>query len=386
MQKKEIPIFGNERTFERTLRGRILVGGHLVYATTDDLTSEKGKVIPRGLIAQAPRPVYGSRWWQRLTKPVGHVYLHVHPLVTQATRSRIGLLIDGYLAWGRTKREGTTVLIGGLEQDDQYELDVLVFQGGVLVSLEDFELPLRSSQRFAGAVQSFRMQFEERYKDAKFFVSAPLENNLIPGAAHIGRQALRQVSFRSIKAEPSVWRDYLPAAGVLATALAFYCAAIGIGYTKRAKEEREYDALSKSAEIVRHGGMDAGYVGVMTQLRVFMETERKQIQLTNAAARIVAGVATLKDAKILELQTPPPTTANPTSSPVPGVSPTVAQELNADASLRISVPKADGPAMSQVHDLIVALAASTHMDWRPVPHGWKDNGARRDFALEGFIQ
>jgi hypothetical protein len=140
--------------------------------------------------------------------------------------------------------------------------------------------------------------------------------------------------------------------------LLFYAGAIGFAHARKDRAVQEYAAIEKSDVIQKHGGMDAGYVGVVTQLRVFMETPRKQIEQVRATARIVAGISTMKEAKIVELHTPPDQRRS---------SRDLVSGPTADASLILSVPKSNGTATEQANEIIHTLADTTHISWRPVP-------------------
>jgi hypothetical protein len=85
MRKKSIPLYASEFDLADNPHGRILVGGKLVYASTDEKLS-----VPADYVAQPPRPVYGSRWWSRFSKPTIQVFVHVHPLVAQSGKAQVG--------------------------------------------------------------------------------------------------------------------------------------------------------------------------------------------------------------------------------------------------------------------------------------------------------
>jgi len=347
--------------------GRVLVAGDLAFASF-------GKVAqaPRDYVAQVPRDAAGNLW-QQITRTGPKVSLSVHPALIRNQRMRVGFLLDAYLAWGRKKAKGKVVLIGCLPSSTEIFVDVLVFADGRLTDLTDRSLPAHPSQDFDSAARLMVQSIKEQYlkasdQNARVVIAGLIDDPHIPETEFIGNQPVKYVRYRSVYGPTQTDRSALWPLGVLAGSAVFYAGAIGLAWSRNEAAKDDYDRAAKAPEIAKRGGMDAGYVGVMTQRRLFMQAQRGQVQLAQSLVTVVRGVSAVPDVKIQELR-------------LPGKKEGDAKP--ADVDLKVTVPKVGATALGQGQDLVASLAKNTGLSWKSAGKDWKEEGARRTFALQG---
>lgn len=365
---------------------KLLIGGQLVFAA---LHSDSKP--PKAYVAQQPREaVPGLLAGFRKNNPKVHV--HVHPNVLDHSKARFAFLIDAYVGWGVKQRKGSVAVIGGIEQKDGgFHVDVLVFDTGRLVSLYDLELPERSSPRFDAAAASVVARIAVAHPKARIVQVAPLDNWNLQGVEYLGDKPLRSLSFRPIGRGTSNKRHLLLPASIVAAGAIFNAGSIGLAWGKYSESIERYDVAARDPMIVKQGGIDSNYINVMTQRRLFMETPRRQDLLPNKILTIVRGIGVLPSVQIVEMKLPAPSLGTQPASnivvdPEGNKNPNlITADRVPDTWMRISVPKSDGSALDQAHDVLARLADSTGMTLRLVQRGWQEDGARRIFTIEGFI-
>jgi hypothetical protein len=378
---------GDVHGIDSIRRGRILVGGELVYSTTST-----AHTTPADFVEQPPREILVDIL-NRVGKKQPKVRLFAHRSVLKNPKLRVGFLIDAYLAWGRKKGKGTkekskVALVGGIELADHFHLDVLVFEHGKLVSLYDKELPLQSSPDFVTAAQSVVAGINEKHSDARVVLASPLGPLNVANTEFVGDEPLKFVRYRPLRGAATGMRELVSPIAILLSGILFFSVAFGIGWGKRSAAVKEFDMASNDAEIIAHGGMDSGYVGVNTQRRLFMESMHQRSELPHALIKIVSGIGQIGDVKIVELRVPGSTGASGAgvAGPVPGQT---ARATSAGAApgvwMQISVVRGSGSALEQGGELVNVLAKNTSMSWRLPPQGWKDDGTRRVYTVEGFL-
>lgn len=386
MSKNKIISAASQQDLAGIKERRLLIGGQLVFAAM-----QAGNTPPKGYVAQMPREaVSGLLAGFKKNNPKVHV--HVHPSALELPKTRFAFAIDAYLTWGAKQRSGTVALFGGIERNDGgFHVDVLVFDEGRLVELYDQELPERGSSRFGAAAESIVSQLRAKFPGVRVLQAAPLSDWGLTGVEYVGERPLKHLSFKPLSRSLND-RGHLalPAAIVLAGVL-FNIGAVGMAWTNYRNAVSRYDAAAADPEIAKQGGIDSNYINVMTQRRVFMEAPRRQDLLPAKILSIVRGIGVLPSVQIVEMKLPAPSIgAQPSSGVV--VNPEgskdkdlITPERVPDTWMRISVPKSNGSALDQAHDVLSTLARSTGMTLRLVQRGWQDDGARRIFTIEGFI-
>lgn len=405
MKKKTLVKANSLATLKAAEGGKILGGGSLVSASMLSTA-----MPPKGYIAQLPRTAT-SNLLATFRKDSPKVYIHLAPALFDHPRKRFALTIDAGLAWGM-KQKGVVALISGIaddEGDGPFTVTVLVFEEGSLVSLVDYELQDRSTQRFKIGAEAMVAEIKNNFsrkvdlagkgepRPVRVVLAAPLSDWQIEGVEYLGEKVLSKARYRPlVKAEKASGNLLLPSAIVGASMLVYF-GLIGIKYNALEQAKAAYEVAYDSKEVKDAGGVDAEYIGVMTQRKTFMETPRRQDVLPAKVLEIVQGIGVLPGVKIIELQLPAPglsTTANDTSSgAMVSANGGANQDLItstrvADAQIKISVPRSGQPALLQARDVLDALAKSTGMSMRlALQSGYQDDGdkKRRTFTIEGFI-
>lgn len=363
---------------------RVLVGGALLA------TSTQSDAPPKGFTSLAPRD--GSTLRNQLMKKGrSRLFLALHPMLQDLGRQRFAFLPDAYLAWGLRQKKGFYALIGGIEKaEDYFQVDVMVFNDGILLDLFDMTVPGRDDFRFAAAAQVVLETIRGRYASAQIALAAPLSDWNMPTVVYEGASPLKRLSFKPLERSGTSRRDFVLPGAIALTALCFYGGAIVSGWNRYSSEVKNYDQIAGAAELKSLGGIDADYIAVMTQRRLFMEAPRRQDLMPARMLEIVKGIGIVPGVQIHEMRLPAPSIG---VAAAPGilVVPEGAKEDDAtserqpDALLRLSVPKTAAPALEQARELMVMLRGSTGMTLRLIHRGWQDDNARRTFTIEGFL-
>lgn len=342
--------------------GRVLVGGELVYAAIGSMAQ-----VPVDYVTQVPREM-PANVWQRVIRNGQKVAISIHPVLASTPKLRVGIVLDGYLAWGRRKAKEPTVLIGGVASKDRIYLDVLVFSNGKLVEVTDRSLPTENDDEFSGAAHLMVQGLRDQYKDHQIVVAGPMGDLRVPDTVYIGAQPLKYVRYRSVSALKGKDTYLLRPLALVAASAVFYLGAIGIGWTRLSSATTDHQAVASSPEVVKHGGVDAAYVGVMKERRLFMQAPRNQEHLAAALVSVARGVSAVPGVKIQEMRLP---------GLKNGDSPA------ADVDLKVSVPKIGNTSLGQGQTLVGELARNTGLNWSSAGAAWREDGGRRIYTLEG---
>lgn len=383
-----INAIANLADLDGDLSGKLIVGGAVVFATT-----QATQVPPKGFVAQRPREA-ASGFFGGFKKNSPKVYVYVDPKLFNPGKKRFAFLIDAYLSWGlsQRKRKGVVVIFGGIEREvGEFHIDVLVFDAGRLVDLYDKEIPERGSIAFNAAVESVIGDVRSKYSTATIVQAGPMGSFNLPGVEYIGAKPLKSVSYRPISKGMRAYGDFLIPALIGIGGLLCYICAIGIGWDKFSGAQARYDLIAADSAFKSQGGVDTSYINVMTQRRFFMDAPRRQDLLPNAALNIVRGIGAVPMVQIIEMKLPAPS-VNPQTQYGFAVVPAgktnndlITAQREPDASLMISVPRTAASAMDQAREVMTIIANETGMSLRLANNGWKDDGKRRTYTIEGFI-
>lgn len=372
-QSNTVPIAGSVAGLAAVQRGRVLVGGKLVYASfNSSQNSIESAPALNEYLPQPSREVF-SGWYSRISRSNPRVRVHVHRLAVSNPKLRVGFLLDGYMAWGRKMAKGKVALLGGVELPDEFQIDVLTFEDGKLLSISDQTLPAKSAFAFNGHLQSLIAAINNAHDDIKIVMAAPLDDLNIPGVTYIGDRPCSYIRFSPLRTVDDRRHLFVAPAAICLAAVSAYSGLLAFDVAKFRAEGAQHDLAVKAPEIVqRNGKMDAGAVSVMTQRRQFMETQRPQADYARTMARVVRGLKPLKDATVEELIVPAPMKDGDKES-----------AGHADVRLIVSMPAVGDSVFDQAVGVVDMLTQSTRMGWRLVPQGAKEDGKRRSFTLEG---
>lgn len=376
-------IVGTVAGLASVARGRVLIGGELVYAHLNNTQPAFGAAQALAeFVDQPSREVY-SGWRSRFSRTNSRVRVHVHRLAVSNNKLRVGFLLDGYLAWGRKKAKGKVALLGGMALPHGFQIDVLIFEDGKLISLTDQELPRKEDFAFNGHLQSLISNLNSAHENVKIVMASPLDDLDIAGVTKIGAEPLSYVRYWSLRTTDKQRHAFMIPAAICLAAVIVFAGVVSVGIAKFRAAGAEHIRAEQAPELAQRGGkMDSGYIGVMNQRRQFMEAPRPQLEYAHTMARVVRGIKPLKDAVVVELVVPAPEdSATPQqASRHPADE---AQVVRSDVRLMLSMPVVGESGYEQGVGVVDMLTQNTRMGWRLVPQGAKDDGKRRTFTLEG---
>jgi len=170
-----------------------------------------------------------------------------------------------------------------------------------------------------------------------------------------------------------------------------YVSAIGLGWNRFMTAQAAYDEAVNDPWVRQQGGIDTSYLDLLNTRRRYMDEPRRQTLLAEKAASIVQGIASVREARIVEIRLPAPSirperqvemTVNPDSRV--GRREIAADRLP-DVLLTLSVPRSPETALEHARRVMSEVANHTGISLRLVHQGWRDAQGRRIFTVEGFI-
>lgn len=86
--------------------------------------------------------------------------------------------VDSYISWGRGKKDGVTLLIGGTTKTQGTRIELIVFDKGVVREITERELPDIESKQFLDILRATVQEFGARYPINRVVVVDPLSTKL----------------------------------------------------------------------------------------------------------------------------------------------------------------------------------------------------------------
>lgn len=377
-----------------SLRSRkVLLVGEPVF------TSLMASTHPSNFVPQPTRD--GAGFIRTLVaKSSPKIHVAVDERLFQLSKHRFALALDGYLSWGFSQRDpGTLILLGGgASADSGTNVDVLVFQGGVIQEVNEKHLPNPDSSSFVDALENMIATLRNSHPTARIVQAAPLPDWGLPDVMYIGQAPLRRISFRPLVRSYAKGRAYWMPAGIAAAGIVVYGGMLTVGWSGYNHAQSEYESAITDAAIRDVGGIDTNFLDVMNARRFFMEQPRRQVRLTQEAIRVVRGIGVVPEVQIVELKLPAPALDGPRSNGNTLISPEhvrqrhqIMPDRTPDVWMSISVPRQRDTAILQAKDVMTAIANNTGMSLRLSHQGWREDagatggGPRRVFNIEGFI-
>ncbi|WP_323011474.1 hypothetical protein [Castellaniella sp.] len=383
----------DDARFENLGSRKILLVGEPVF------TSLRADTHPSNFVSQPARE--GAGFVRTLVaKSSPKIHVAVDERLFKRQRHRFALALDGYLSWGFSQRDpGTLILLGGgASADNGTNVDVLVFQGGVIHEVNEKHLPSAEASSFVDALENMIATLRNSYPTARIVQAAPLANWGLHDVAYIGDAPLKRLSFRPLVRSYAKGRAYWMPAGIAAAGVVVYCGLLMFGWGSYNGALSKYETAITDAAIRDAGGIDTNFLDIMNARRFYMEQPRRQVRLTQEAIRVVRGIGIVPDVQIVELKLPAPALDGPRANGNTLISPEHTRQRNQimpdrtpDVWMAISVPRQRDTAILQAKDVMTSIANSTGMSLRLSHQGWREdagatgNGARRIFNIEGFI-
>lgn len=361
---------------------RVLLAGDTVFA---QLKPE----APTGFTLQIPRDA-AFGFLTQFSKHTPKAYVAVDDRLLTSPEMRFAVAFDGYLHWG-LRQKSLTVLFGGGESPSNVTVQTMVFDNNRLLAIKEKNLPEISSTDFQATLRAMLEEMRLAYPTAKFVQAAPLTSWATPGVEFIGEKALKGLTYLPLSRTVSFRASYLVPGLIAVLGLLSYPTMAMMGWAKYSDAVTQYDNAISDPTISSKEGMDTDYLTIMNARRLYMEQPRRQTALAQKSAAIVTGIATVPNIQIIDMTLPAPVV----TSKVPTgfvVSPDAGKQLGqigtdrpADMRVMISTPKSKEVAFVQAKEVMTKIANATGMSLRLVHNGWRDDGVRRTFDIEGFV-
>lgn len=359
---------------------KTLLFGSTVFASSRDIAMPGyAKLTPRhgvGLLASF------------LVKDASRLHVALSEgVIKHATKSaRVGFGIDGYLQWG-IKRKGKLVLIGGIDSTTETSLDILIFDNGRFVEYVNKVLPGTGASHYGDTVAALLDDYAQSHPDYQVVQAAPLTpfGKQFPNVQYVGERIFKRVSFKPISQLTSkrAHRSILPF-GLIAASVLCYAGVLGVGWANYRNAKVAFQHEISDPVVARNGGVDSTLIDLIQQRRFFMDEPRRQVALAAKSKELVDGVGRIQGLRILEMRLSAPIMTTGTNS-APSAQGAPAADLAPDVLLRVSVPLKGDAAMLQGKEVLQSISANTGISARLARQGWIDDGKRRVFTIEGFI-
>ena len=366
------------------VRNKALLIGSVVFASTRDTK------IP-GYTGLTPRAGAGALQ-AMLSKQSPRLFVAIKDDVVRSVpkSTRFALAVDAYLQWGM-KSQGKALLIGGYEDDQSTHLDIFAFEGGHFVSYDSKTLPAKNSPHFSDTVASLLEDCAQQWQGFALYQAAPLTAfGEKSGVRYIDGRIFKRLSFRPLASRSRSKLSGLTIPGVVVAAGMLFCVgAVGKGWADYHAAIEAFDHEIADPIVKGQGGVDSGLIDTIQQRRFYLDEPRRQVSLVEKSKSLVAGVGKIESLRIVEMKLPAPALGVPSPNigvPVLNTEAASGPDRKPDVWLRVSVPaQADSSILGQGKELMTQVSNHTGMDVRLARNGWSEDGKRRVYTLEGFI-
>ena len=363
---------------------KILIAGEAMFASFNAST-------PKGFTAQIPRDAKAGLLTQ-FSKDAPKIHVAVDERLFDIRKIRVALAFDGYLNWGLRQTSKTPlILFGGGELENSVNVEVMVFHKNQLIELREKSLPAIGAMYFHDALAAMLAEIRVAYPSARLVQAAPLSDWTVKDVEYIGEKAIKGLSYRPLSRSVNDRSNYLIPGILTAAALAIYPVMAMNSWSAYNNAIDAYDTAIADPAIQSKDGMDTELLTKMNSRRMYMEQPRRQIILVEKSETVVAGIASIPDLQIIEIKMPAPgnnkkeqigLTTNPDAEKARA---TINKDRPADLWFSIAAPKNSDTAIEQAKSIMTDITKNTGMSLRLTHQGWRDDGKRRIFNIEGFI-
>ena len=363
---------------------KLLLAGEAIFASF-------GATTPQGFAAQLPRDATAGILAQ-FSKDAPKIHVAVDEKLFSIKKIRVAFAIDGYLNWGlRQRSKVPVILFGGGELENSVNIGVMVFHKNRLVELREKSLPPIGAMYFHDALAAMLSELRAAYPTARFVQSAPLSDWAVKDVEYIGDKAIKSLSYRPLSRASYDRSNYLIPAAITALALFIYPALAMSSWNDYNAAIEAYDTAIADPAIQSKEGMDTDFLTTMNSRRMYMEQPRRQTILVEKSEIIVAGIASIPGLQIVEIKMPAPgvksneqigLVADTDSEKKKAV---IGKDRAADLWVSIAAQKSGDVAIIQAKEIMTEITKNTGMSLRLTHQGWREDGKRRIFNIEGFI-
>ena len=363
---------------------KILISGEGMFASFSATT-------PPGFTAQIPRDATAGLLTQ-FNKDAPKIYVAVDEKLFAFRKIRAAFAIDGYLNWGlRQRSKVPIVLFGGGELESSVNVEVMVFNKNRLVDLKEKSLPPIGAMYFHDALAAMLAELRVAYPTARFVQAAPLTEWAVKDVEYIADKPIKGLSYRPLTRAVNDRSSYLIPGILTALALSIYPILAMSSWNTYNGAIEAYDTAIADPAIQSKDGMDTDFLSIMNSRRMYMEQPRRQTVLVEKSEAVVAGIASIPNLQILEIKIPAPggnskdqigLTVDPDAGKTRAV---INKDRPADLWFSIAANKTGDVAIEQAKEIMTEITRNTGMSLRLTHQGWRDDGKRRIFNVEGFI-
>lgn len=363
---------------------KILLAGESMFASFSATT-------PQGFVVQMPRDAMAGLFTQ-FNKDAPKIHVAVDERIFDLKKIRVAFAIDGYLDWGlRQRSKVPTILFGGGELENSVNVEIMVFHKNRLTELREKSLPPVGAMYFHDALASMLAELRVAYPNARFVQASPLTDWAIKDIEYIGNKAIKGLTYRPLTRSINDRSSYLIPGVLTLAALAIYPALAMSSWSTYNAAIEGYDTAIADPTIQSKQGMDTEFLTTMNSRRIYMEQPRRQKILVEKSEMVVAGMSSIPNLQIIEIKMPAPGNKSKEQvgltidSDAEKSRAVIKKDRPADLWFSIAVPKTGEVAIEQAKEIMTEITRNTGMSLRLTHQGWRDDGKRRIFNIEGFI-
>ena len=312
------------------------------------------------------------------------VTVGLHRSLVGGSLRRAVYTVEGALTYAlrHSRRQPMAVIAAEAASAGDIFADVLVARDSRLVHHIERRLPAQGSQSHIDVIAAMIAEIRKAYPVASI-VQAGGVDLAVEGVPYIGILPSRG---RPVLAAGRNLRQKLALPGLVALAgLVFYLVALALGWSHYHTAESAYHVAAADPVITRAGGIDNAAIDVLQQRKLYMEAPRRQVLLAKKAAQIVAGIGSVPGVMIVSMSLPAPSIRTAQQFGVNATPMGPAKSDQPDVRLTVAVAKSSSNALDQAQVVMEQLARATGLSLRLQYAGWREQGATRQFILEGFV-
>lgn len=308
--KRQIIVACAEDAETATDRGaRALLVGQAVFVSMDPSIEP-----PAGFIQAAPILSFGQA--KQLRRYIQEdVIAHLHDIP-------VAFAVDAYMAWGKRQKHDVVLLLGGGALQDSVNLELYIFDRGVLRQLVERSLPQQSAAHFHEVLSATVQEFQARFPVSRVVVAPPLplfpylpasterlDDDLLghlwyfPVRSYLSSKQAR-LSAANRKTGKNLFGK-TAAAGVLLLSMAIAGALDGWSWMKLKHAGEAFDHASALPSVQKAGGIDNALLSHLDAHRKMLITppaHKSQVDLMGA---LLKGISSIPGMRIKMLQITP---------------------------------------------------------------------------------
>lgn len=225
--------------------------------------------------------------------------------------------VDGYIAYGRRFTHDTVVILGGAETEESVNLEIYVFENGVLKALAERNLPVSSSPHFESVFNATLQEFYAKFPITRIFMASglPAIENLDKKIEYIGEAPFKRLIFlpgRMFGAKGVKLRRARPRSAIREMLVPITITVIGLvsavalgvtGYSSYQSAVDQFKMINESPITRSAGAVNKDLLEVMKARKLRLDSAAAHQAQISSISQLIRTLSALPDLKMESIAT-----------------------------------------------------------------------------------